>query len=197
MLAERVGLEPSVVDALAHAYERWDGKGFPAGLEGDAIPLAVRLAVVARDADLAAMMGDDPREWMSERRGRAYDPAVVDASSGWGPTSCPSSTAGDEWDTALAREPEPMTTVEPGALDAVLAAFADFADLKSPRIRGHSRRVASLAEEAGRHAGLDDAACDDLRRAGLVHDLGRVAVRTASGTSRVRSRPRSGSRCGS
>ena len=69
-----------------------------------------------------------------------------------------------------------MTTVGPDALDAVLAAFADFADLKSPWIRGHSRRVASLAEEAGRHAGLDDAACDDLRRAGLVHDLGRVAV---------------------
>ena len=57
-----------------------------------------------------------------------------------------------------------------------LTAFADFADLKSPWIRGHSRTVASLAQEAGRHAGLDDAACDGLRRAGLVHDLGRVAV---------------------
>jgi HD-GYP domain-containing protein (c-di-GMP phosphodiesterase class II) len=82
----------------------------------------------------------------------------------------------DEWETALEREPEPVTTIGPGTLDAALAAFADFADLKSPWIRGHSRRVASLAEEAGRHAGLHDAACDDLRRAGLVHDLGRVAV---------------------
>jgi HD-GYP domain-containing protein (c-di-GMP phosphodiesterase class II)/DNA-binding CsgD family transcriptional regulator len=69
-----------------------------------------------------------------------------------------------------------VITVEPDGLDAVLAAFADFADLKSPWIRGHSRRVASLAEEAGRHAGLDDAACDGLRQAGLVHDLGRVVV---------------------
>jgi HD-GYP domain-containing protein (c-di-GMP phosphodiesterase class II) len=58
----------------------------------------------------------------------------------------------------------------------VLTAFSDFADLKSPWVRGHSRSVASLAETAARHAGLDDGACADLRRAGLVHDLGRVAV---------------------
>ena len=58
----------------------------------------------------------------------------------------------------------------------VLATVADFADLKSPWTRGHSRAVASLADDAGRHVGLDAAACDHLRRAGLVHDLGRVAV---------------------
>ena len=176
MLAGRAGLEQPVVDALAHAYERWDGKGFPAGLEGDAVPLAVRITGLARDADLAAMIGDDPRAWLNKRRGRAYDPAVVDAFERAGVDVLSELAGGDEWEAALAREPEPLTTVGPDALDGVLAAFADFADLKSPWIRGHSRRVASLAEEAGRLAGLDDAACDDLRRAGLVHDLGRVAV---------------------
>jgi HD-GYP domain-containing protein (c-di-GMP phosphodiesterase class II)/DNA-binding CsgD family transcriptional regulator len=176
MLAARAGLRPSVVDALAHAYERWDGKGFPARLEGDAIPLAVRVVVVARDAVLAVMLGEDPVGWLSERKGRAYDPAVVDAFERVGPGVLSELDTGDEWETALAREPEPVATVEPEVLDSVLAAFADFADLKSPWIRGHSRSVASLAEEAGRHAGLDDAACDGLRRAGLVHDLGRVAV---------------------
>jgi HD-GYP domain-containing protein (c-di-GMP phosphodiesterase class II)/DNA-binding CsgD family transcriptional regulator len=176
MLARRAGLEQPVVDALAHAYERWDGKGFPARLKGDAIPLAVRIAVVARDADLAGMAGDDPREWQHERRGRAYDPAVVEAFERVGAGVLSELAGGDEWETALAAEPEPVTVVGPDTLDSVLAAFADFADLKSPWIRGHSRRVASLAEEAGRLAGLDDAACDDLRRAGLVHDLGRVGV---------------------
>ena len=38
MLARRVGLGPPVVDALAHAYERWDGKGHPEGLEGERRP---------------------------------------------------------------------------------------------------------------------------------------------------------------
>ena len=176
MLAQRVGCEQAVVDALAHAYERWDGKGFPAGLEGEAIPLAVRIVVVARDADLASLIGDDPREWMRGRRGRAYDPAVVDAFERMGAAALSELDGADEWENALAREPEPVTAVGPDMLDAVLSAFADFADLKSPWIRGHSRSVASLAEEAGRLAGLGDSACDDLRRAGLVHDLGRVAV---------------------
>jgi HD-GYP domain-containing protein (c-di-GMP phosphodiesterase class II) len=176
MLAGRVGLAQSVVEALAHAYERWDGKGHPAKLEGDAIPFAVRVVVVARDAELATMLGDDPHKWLSERSGRAYDPSVVAAFERVGRDVLAELDEGDEWVTALAHEPVPVATIGPDALDPVLAAFADFADLKSPWIRGHSRRVATLAEEAGRHSGLDDATCDGLRRAGLVHDLGRVAV---------------------
>ena len=174
-LAERAGLERPVVDALAHAYERWDGKGFPAHLEGDAIPLAVRVVVVARDADLAARLGHDPAAWMGERRGRAYDPAVVDAFGEVGGTVL-AELEDDEWDAALAREPEPVVTVPPEMVEGVLTALADATDLKSPWLRGHSRRVAWLAGAAGRHAGLDAAACEDLRRAGLVHDVGRVAV---------------------
>jgi HD-GYP domain-containing protein (c-di-GMP phosphodiesterase class II)/DNA-binding CsgD family transcriptional regulator len=176
MLAGRAGLERPVVDALAHAYERWDGKGFPAGLRGDAIPLAVRIAVVARDADLATMLGDDPRKWMLERRGRAYDPSVVDAFEQVGPDILSRLHDADEWEGTLAAEPEPVATIGPERLDALLTAFADFADLKSPWIRGHSRTVASLAEEAGRLARFDDAASAGLRRAGLVHDIGRAAV---------------------
>jgi len=176
MLAGRAGLEQPVVDALAHAYERWDGKGYPAGLEGDAIPLAVRVALVARDADLAVMLGEDPREWLHARSGRAYDPTVVDAFERVGADVLSELDGADEWETALASEPRPVATVDPAALDAVLSAFADFADLKSPWIRGHSRKVAALAEEAGRLSGLDASECDELRRAGLVHDLGRVAV---------------------
>jgi HD-GYP domain-containing protein (c-di-GMP phosphodiesterase class II)/DNA-binding CsgD family transcriptional regulator len=175
-LAARVGLAAPVVDALAHAYERWDGKGAPEGLAGDAIPAAVRIVVVAKDVDLAVTLGDDPRELLAARRGRAYDPAVVDAYDRVGPGLLSTLAGTDEWDTALEAEPEPVATVAPGSLDAVLTAFADFADVKSPWIRGHSRRVAALAEAAGRLAGLDDPACDDLRRAGLVHDVGRVAV---------------------
>jgi HD-GYP domain-containing protein (c-di-GMP phosphodiesterase class II) len=179
MLARRAGLEQPVVDALAHAYERWDGNGFPAGLEGDAVPLAVRIAVVAKDGDLAAMLGEDPIAWVRGRRGRAYDPSVADAFERLGPEVLSTLDGGDEWEVALAAEPEPVTTVEPEMLDAVLTAFADFTDLKSPSIRGHSRRVASLAGEAGRLAGLDHDACDRLRRAGLLHDLGRVAIENA------------------
>jgi HD-GYP domain-containing protein (c-di-GMP phosphodiesterase class II) len=176
MLAARAGLDAAVVEALGHAYERWDGKGFPAGLRGDAIPLAVRVAVVARDADLAAVAGADLRAWLRGRSGRAYDPAVVDSFDRVGAELLAELDGADEWDVALALEPEPAVTFPPDGLAAILTAFADFADLKSPWIRGHSRRVASLAAEAGRHAGLDAAGCEGLRHAGLLHDLGRVAV---------------------
>jgi HD-GYP domain-containing protein (c-di-GMP phosphodiesterase class II)/DNA-binding CsgD family transcriptional regulator len=172
MLAARAGLEAAVVHALGHAYERWDGKGSPAGLAGDAVPLPVRIAAVARDVDLARGLGQDPGDRLQERRGRAYDPAVVDAVGRIGPGLGDN----DEWEAALACEPEPVATIEPERLDTVLTAVADFADLKSPWLRGHSRRVAALAEGAGREAGLRGDACDVLRRAGLVHDLGRVAV---------------------
>jgi HD-GYP domain-containing protein (c-di-GMP phosphodiesterase class II) len=66
--------------------------------------------------------------------------------------------------------------VPPDRVEGVLTALADSTDLKSPWLRGHSRRVAWLAEAAGRHTGLDVVACTGLRRAGLVHDVGRVAV---------------------
>jgi DNA-binding CsgD family transcriptional regulator len=122
------------------------------------------------------MLGDDPREWLRARSGRAYDPAVVEGFERVGADVFSELDGADEWETALASEPRPVAIVEPAGLDAVLTAFADFADLKSPWIRGHSRKVASLAEEAGRLSGLDASECDELRRAGFVPDLGRVAV---------------------
>jgi hypothetical protein len=51
-LATRLGLGEGVARALAHAYERWDGRGLPAGLSGEGVPIAVRVVVVARDAIL-------------------------------------------------------------------------------------------------------------------------------------------------
>jgi DNA-binding CsgD family transcriptional regulator len=61
-------------------------------------------------------------------------------------------------------------------LDAALEAVADFGDLKSPWFTGHSRGVARLAAAAAQEAGLSDEAITELRRAALVHDLGRTGI---------------------
>jgi DNA-binding CsgD family transcriptional regulator len=66
--------------------------------------------------------------------------------------------------------------VNPGRVDACLSAVADFADLKSMWTIGHSRGVADLAAQAGAAAGLPAADVVVLRRAALVHDIGRVTV---------------------
>ena len=60
--------------------------------------------------------------------------------------------------------------------DAACLAMADFADLKSPYSVGHSRAVAVLAGDAARRCGLPEGDATDLTRAGLLHDIGQVAV---------------------
>lgn len=62
MLASRLGMGARVTDALQTAYERWDGKGYPMGLEGEAIPVESRIAVVARDVDLFSTGDRRPRD---------------------------------------------------------------------------------------------------------------------------------------
>ncbi len=168
MLGRRLGVSHGVIDALSHAYERWDGKGFPEGLEGEAVPLEVRIATVADDAALFRRSGNDASTIFSARRGRAYDPAVVDAYHRIGPI------AAETWEEVMESEPEPHTLV--ADLGLFLTAMADFVDLKSPWMRGHSRRVADITRTAALDFGLGDRQADALHAAGLMHDLGRVGV---------------------
>ena len=58
----------------------------------------------------------------------------------------------------------------------VLVSLANALDAKDPYTRGHSDRVAQLAEEVGRTAGLSEERCKNLRRAGLIHDIGKIGV---------------------
>jgi HD-GYP domain-containing protein (c-di-GMP phosphodiesterase class II) len=70
-------------------------------------------------------------------------------------------------------------TLSPPEFDAALLALADFVDLKSPYTIGHSRTVSELAAAAGAVMGLPAADVDLLRRAGLVHDFGRLGISNA------------------
>ena len=176
MLGRRLGMDPTVTSALAHAFERWDGHGLPAGLAGEAVPLAVRVAVVARDADLAWRLDKDAlTDVLRGRRGRAYDPGVVDACLALGPGQLAALDAGDPWEILL--EADAIGARIPAAnMAQLLVAVADFADLKSPWTRAHSKRVADLAGQAAGACSLSAEDQARVRRAGLVHDLGRVGV---------------------
>jgi HD-GYP domain-containing protein (c-di-GMP phosphodiesterase class II) len=176
-LATRLGMVDSVCQSLAHAYERWDGKGHPAGLAGEEVPVAVRIVAAARDAEMWARQAGWPAaaQVLTHRRGHGYDPAVVDALV----------ADGEHWlaelgDDPCARildaEPAPVRTIDADELDRAIAAVADFTDLKSPFLRGHSPGVAGLAAAAARAAGLSEAGAAMLGRAALVHDVGRVGI---------------------
>jgi HD-GYP domain-containing protein (c-di-GMP phosphodiesterase class II) len=177
-LAARLGLSHGVIDALSHAYERWDGRGVPAGLAGEAIPMAVRVVVATRDAVLWQRLAgaDVALEVLTSRSGRAYDPAVVAAVAAVG---IPAANGRSVWDSVLAAEPPPVRRIEPEALDRALATVGDFADLRSVWTRGRSSRLAGLAQAAGREAGVPASDVALLHRAGMVADIGAVGVPVA------------------
>src|SRR5205823_7692170 len=85
-------------------------------------------------------------------------------------------SADSVWDEALAAEPEPWCAVGADDLEAITATLADFADLKSPYLLGHSSGVGALAAKAGAIAGLSAEDCRMLLFAGRLHDLGRLSV---------------------
>jgi HD-GYP domain-containing protein (c-di-GMP phosphodiesterase class II)/DNA-binding CsgD family transcriptional regulator len=176
MLARRLGLRRPVITALAHAYERWDGKGYPAGLRGEAIPLPVRIAIVACDSDLFTRLGYDADRVLVKRARHAYDPDVVSAYCRIGSDVLSEFDSGDGWKNVLNCEPDPQVVIPAERIDDVLTVIADFVDIKSPWSRGHSREVARFAESAGTELGMSAADCLLLKQSGLVHDIGRVGV---------------------
>ena len=61
-------------------------------------------------------------------------------------------------------------------LEDVVFAMAEAVDKKSPWTAGHSRRVANYARCIGEAMGWSDAACRDIHRAGLLHDVGKIGT---------------------
>jgi HD-GYP domain-containing protein (c-di-GMP phosphodiesterase class II)/DNA-binding CsgD family transcriptional regulator len=177
MLATRLGLGDDVRRSLAHAFERWDGKGIPAGLAGDEVPWPVRVVVVARDVELFSRLApDELDDVLRARRGRAYDPAVVDAFAACGEGLMADLDATDAWEAALGCDPGSELRMAEQELDGALRVMGDFADLKSPWTRAHSARVAELAGTATASLGRGAEEAALVRRAGLVHDVGQVGV---------------------
>ena len=172
-LAQRLMLPAGVRTGLVAAFEQWNGEGLPNGLAGEAIPVAARIVFLARDVEVLSRLGgsDRMREAIRSRAGVTYDPAIADALLRAPPEVLEVAQTSSPWEEALDREPEPRPWVPEARLDTVLSAFADFVDLKSPFTAGHSRKVAALADAAASPA---DAV--SVRRAALVHDLGRVSV---------------------
>jgi HD-GYP domain-containing protein (c-di-GMP phosphodiesterase class II) len=178
MLAERLGLPQPVPGLFALLTERWDGKGWLGRARGEEIPLPLRIMHVARDATVQRIVGgvEHAVGVVSERAGHAFDPQVA---------ACLVADAGEilavgqeasAWDETLSCEPTPSLTIGGEAIDRAIAAIGEFADLVSPFLSGHSAGVARLAAEAAQRCRIDARGVATIRRAALVHDLGRVAV---------------------
>lgn len=177
-LAERLGMAPAVAAAVAQVFERWDGKGSPAHVKGEAITLPARIIVIASGAELYHRAGGvkTAQAVLRARAGSLYDPDLTEQFREAAPTLLGGLDDDGIWNAVLAAEPGAERRVCGDALDTATRAIADFADLKSPYLVGHSPGVATLAEAAARTLGLPEDECAALRRAGHLHDIGRVGV---------------------
>ena len=179
MLVQRLDFGPDVREALRFTFERWNGNGYPDHAQGEAIPLAD-----ARRAPQPRHGGDRPPVLARARdRGRPRSPRphlrpgarrpLRRARARLARPSSPRSSRG----TPCSPSSPSRTACSSGEqLDDALTVAADFIDLKSPYMGGHSRRCAELAADAARVLGLAEEAVTTVRRAALVHDFGTTVV---------------------
>jgi HD-GYP domain-containing protein (c-di-GMP phosphodiesterase class II)/DNA-binding CsgD family transcriptional regulator len=177
--AERVGLGRDVGRIAGQViWERWDGKGVSDDLSGDKLEIGARIIAVANQIEIFCRTDgpDEARTMLQRRAGGWFDPAVVRAAERIADDILGAVDAGSVWDVVLDAEPAPRITIGERRVDDVATALADMIDVKSPYLLGHSRGVAHLGEGAASHLAMSTDECTAIRRAGLVHDLGRVGV---------------------
>jgi HD-GYP domain-containing protein (c-di-GMP phosphodiesterase class II) len=174
--AERLGLGADVSTPLAQKFARWDGKGVPRTLAGEQIAVAARILGLAWRAEAHHRLGGVPAaaSWLERHAGTTLDPHLVTVAIPLLPAIF-EGLEEDCWDTVVGNEP-PRSPLSGPAYDAALEALGDFADLKSPWFAGHSHAVAELAEAAAWRTGLTEPEVALVRRAALVHALGRAGV---------------------
>ena len=178
MLAQRLDVGPAVRESLQFTFERWNGNGYPNHAKGEAIPLPMRVVHLSHDMEAIGRLfsPDQALQAARDRRDETYDPALADLFAEHGRGWFDRLDETEPWDAVLALEPEPHRMLTGAELDDALTVVADFIDLKSPYMGGHSRRCAQVAADAGQVLGLDDDAALALRRAALVHDFGTTVV---------------------
>jgi HD-GYP domain-containing protein (c-di-GMP phosphodiesterase class II)/DNA-binding CsgD family transcriptional regulator len=180
-LAGRLGLGERVRRSILQTFERWDGKGVPEGAKGDDILATARIVNLADVVEVYQRAGGTSSAIAvaRERRGTQFDPALVDVFCSAASEMFAELDDVTTWDAVIAGEPGLAAWLSESEFDGALEAIADFVDVKSPYTIGHSRGVAELAAGAACSYGLpaDDTAL--VRRAALVHDLGRLGISNA------------------
>jgi HD-GYP domain-containing protein (c-di-GMP phosphodiesterase class II) len=177
-LMERIGLDQLIRDTVEQSFERWDGRGAPRGISGSQILITSQLVNLA---DIAAIFhragGVEAAVGVArERAGTQFDPALVETFAAVAAELFAELEASEPWQAVTGADQASRYWLAHERLDVALEAVADFVDVKSPWTIGHSRGVAALAAEAAGHYGIDEPDATRLRRAALVHDLGRLGV---------------------
>jgi putative nucleotidyltransferase with HDIG domain len=181
-VARKIGLREEAAEAIHCLNEHWNGRGEPRGLRGQHIPLLSRIMNIAQTADVYYSRQGEPDaagaiEIVRQRARRWFDPDLVRA-------FCSLAARGAVW-IDLANASKRVIELEPSAelidlnettLDNICLAFAEVIDAKSPFTYRHSSGVAEAAVAIAKTLALSEPEVVFLRRAGLLHDIGKLSV---------------------
>ena len=180
-IARTLGFSEATAQAIRCMDEHFDGGGYPDGMKRQGIPVLARIVGLAQVAEIFSGEQGAARAVavVRQRRGSWFDPAIVDAflsaaddEALWAACASPSLE-----ETVAAAEPEGREIlVDEARLDDIASAFAWVIDAKSPYTYHHSERVADFAVAIAEALGLDQTAKVRLRRAALLHDIGKLSV---------------------
>jgi putative nucleotidyltransferase with HDIG domain len=176
-IARGIGLDEDAADAITQLFEHWDGHGHPGERAGEEIALLARMACLSQTMEVFWQQGGAAAacDVARARRGTWFDPALVDAVDElerdvcfWASLETPDVQAVEPGDRVL--------RADEARLDRVAEAFAGIVDAKSPYTARHCAGVAEIADGIASTMGLDEATRRLLRRAALLHDVGKLGV---------------------
>lgn len=176
-----LGLPVAVRESIRALDEHWDGGGYPHGLQADAIPLAARVMALAQTVKVFHAAGgpEVATNVAIERSGSWFDPEIVGVLRGLHREGTLWRDLGHEGLLTRLLTLEPVARVVPaddGNLDRVARVFSWVIDAKSPWTLLHSENVARIARGIACELGLPAAGQRRIFRAGLLHDIGKLAV---------------------
>lgn len=184
-IVRKLGMGELAAQTVRSISERWDGGGYPDSLRGEQIPLLSRICAVAQFLDMVCASSGTEKAiaGLEEHSDTWFDPALVQIAVSL-------YRAGSLWSHCLHDTPEADTRqavldldrvgrrqkLASSQVDQLCEAFADVVDTKSHFTFRHSLGVADTAFEIARHMGLAPDRAQLVRRAGLLHDIGKLAV---------------------
>jgi putative nucleotidyltransferase with HDIG domain len=178
-MARHMGFPEAVETVIRTVSEHWDGRGYPRGLADNGIPLVARILSLAQTLETFYTQRS-PKialDAIQERANVWFDPELVNAAlelSRRGALFADLET-GRTRESLIALEPVPEG-LAPERIDRICGAFAEIIDAKSPFTPGHSEGVARAAMRIAAGLGLKAAETQFVRRAALLHDLGKLAL---------------------
>jgi putative nucleotidyltransferase with HDIG domain len=182
-IAQLLGLSSGSCAAIQHLHEHFDGTGYPHRLRGQQIPLLARILSLVQSVEIFTTQHGliEALNMAGRRRGLWFDPELTDLLAKLrhdrGFWESLHASAGDWRRRVNAAEPaECRWIADEDQLDRATLALANVVDAKSRFTSHHSQRVATYASGMAQVLGCTPVECREIRRAGLLHDIGKLAV---------------------